>query len=173
MNENLNTKRRSPDVVAAVWAGLIAGLIMMVLQLVMVPAFLDRSAWAPTSMTAAILMGRDALPGEGATAAGWIVVLALVVHYALSVLYALAGSTVLARLRFWPAVITGAVGGFVLYLINFYAFTAAFDWFVAARNWVTTFTHIAFGIGVAAAYKGLERPEPLASQAPMASARAS
>lgn len=171
MNENLNTKRRSPDVVAAVWAGLIAGLIMMVLQLIMVPVFLDRSAWLPTRWTAAILMGQDALPGAGAATAGWIAVLALVVHYALSVIYALVGSSVLARLRFWPAVITGAVGGFVLYLINFYGFTATFEWFVSARNWVTTFTHIAFGIGVAAAYKGLERPEPIVTHTSIPSAQ--
>lgn len=172
MKEKLNKIRRSPDVVAAVWAGVIAGAIMMVLQLVMAPLFLDHSAWAPVRMTAAIVMGEGVLPGQGGGAAGWVVVAALFVHFALSIVYALIGSVLAARLRFWPAVGAGAVAGLVLYFINLYGFTAAFEWFEASRNWVTTFTHVSFGIGVAAAYKGLERPEHLVGQQPIASPHA-
>jgi hypothetical protein len=158
MKETFNMIRRSPDLGAAVSAGLIAGTIMMLLQLVMYPLFFDRSAWFHPRLIAAIPLGRDVLPGAARGADASVAIAALVVHYALSILYAVIASLVLDRVRFWPAVALGAVGGFALYLINYYGFTNVFEWFVASRNWVTTFTHISFGIGAAAAYKALERP---------------
>lgn len=156
MKEKFNTIRQSPDLAAAVTAGLIAGTIMMLLQIVMSPLFLDQGAWFHARLIAAIPLGADVLAVRGADAS--VAVAALVVHYALSIIYAVVAAVVLDRVRFWPAVTLGAVGGFALYLINYYGFTNVFEWFVASRNWVTTFTHISFGIGLAAAYKALERP---------------
>lgn len=158
MREKFNTIRQSPDLAAAVSAGLIAGTIMMLLQIVMSPVFLDRSVWFHPRLIAAIPLGADVLPGAARGADASVAIAALVMHYALSVIYAVILSAVLDRVRFWPAVALGAVGGFALYLIIYYGLTNVFEWFVASRNWVTTFTHIAFGIGLAAAYKALERP---------------
>lgn len=167
MKGNLNTTRRSPDLAAAIGAGLIAGTIMMLLQITMYPLFLDRSAWFHPRLIAAIPLGRDVLPGAASGADASVAIAAMVVHYALSIIYAVVAAVVLDRARFWPAVALGAVGGFVLYVINYYGFTGVFEWFVASRNWVTTFTHISLGIGAAAAYKALERPERITHTQPM------
>jgi hypothetical protein len=159
MKANLNTTRHSPDLAAAIAAGLIAGTIMMLLQISMHSLFLDRSAWFHPRLIAAIPLGRDVLPGAASGADTSVTIAAMVVHYALSIIYAVVAAIVLDRARFWPAVALGAAGGFVLYVINYYGFTGVFEWFAASRDWVTTFTHISFGVGAAAAYKALERPE--------------
>lgn len=51
----------------------------------------------------------------------------------------------------------GAGFGLVVYWVNFYGFTEVFPWFAAARNWITVFAHIVFGIVAAWAYKGFAR----------------
>lgn len=166
MKETFNTIRKSPDLAAAITAGLIAGTVMMLLHIVMSPLFLDRSVWFQPRLIAAIPLGADVLPGAARGPDASVAIAALVVHFALSIIYAVVAAAVLDRVRFWPAVALGAAGGFALYLINYYGFTNVFEWFVASRNWVTTFTHISFGIGLAAAYKALERPVRRAVQAP-------
>ena len=140
----------------AVWAGIIAGLIFMMLEMIMVPLFMDGSPWGPPRMIGAIALGKDVLPPP-ATFDFVVVMVAVVVHLALSVIYAiiLAWIISVAKTSFWVSILIGAVFGFVLYLVNFYLLTGIFPWFANARNWVSVFTHIIFGIGAAWAYLGL------------------
>ena len=49
----------------------------------------------------------------------------------------------------------GAVFGLLLYVVNFYGFTAIFPWFAMAQNWVSIFSHIMFGVIAGWAYKGI------------------
>lgn len=39
--------------------------------------------------------------------------------------------------------------------MNFYGFTTLFPWFAMARNWVSVFAHLVFGLAAAWAYKTL------------------
>ena len=55
------------------------------------------------------------------------------------------------------ALAAGGVFGLVLYLVNFYGFTAVFPWFAMARGGLSIFVHITFGVVAALAYKGLQR----------------
>lgn len=139
---------------AAVWAGVIAGAIFMVLEMVMVPLFLGGSPWAPPRMIAAIGMGRDVLPPPAAFDLG-ILMAAMVIHLILSVLFAIVLALIIARLGFGAALAVGALFGLALYLVNFYGLTAVFPWFAMARNWVSIFTHVAFGLIAAWVYARL------------------
>ena len=140
---------------------------MILLQMAMYPLFLDRSAWFHPRLIAAVMLGRDVLPSVDSGPDAGVAFAAMIVHYTLSIIYAVVAAVVLDRVRFRPAVALGAVGGWVLYMVNYYGFTGVFEWFVASRNWITTFTHISFGIGAAMAYKALERPERIAHTQPM------
>jgi uncharacterized membrane protein YagU involved in acid resistance len=139
---------------AAVWAGVIAGAIFMVLEMVMVPLFLDGSPWAPPRMMAAIGMGKDVLPPPATFDLG-ILMAAMVIHFILSVLFAIVLALIIARLGFGAALAVGAVFGLALYLVNFYGMTALFPWFAMARNWVSIFAHVVFGLIAAWAYARL------------------
>ena len=85
------TDRRAIDWSAAVWAGIIAGAVFLVLEMVMVPVFLDGSPWAPPKMIAAIVMGGEVLPSPEAPAgiSASVLVVGLIVHFALSVAFAI------------------------------------------------------------------------------------
>lgn len=139
---------------SAVWAGVIAGAVFLVLEMAMVPMFLGNPMWAPPRMIAAIALGQDVLPPP-ATFDFFVVMVAMVLHFAMSIVYALVLAAIIHRMGAGAAVAVGAIFGLLLYLVNFYGFTAVFPWFANARNWVSIFAHIVFGVVAAWSYKAL------------------
>ena len=152
--------RTAPDWRAAVWAGIIAGVVFLVLEMAMVSMFLGGSPWDPPRMMAAIVLGERVLPMPGQPPpplTATVVLTALGVHFVLSTIYALILSALIARLPSSAAIAVGIVFGVTLYVVNFYGFTAVFPWFAMARNWVSIFAHAVFGLAVAWAYVALAR----------------
>lgn len=147
-------RRTGPNWTAAIWAGVIAGAVFMMLEMIMVPLFLGMSGWGPPRMIAAIVMGQGVLPPPATFDFG-ILMAAMIVHFVLSIGYAVALAFVVQRWGTGKAIMAGAVFGLLLYLVNFYGFTAIFPWFAMARNWVSIFSHIMFGAIAAWAYKGI------------------
>lgn len=141
---------------AATWSGVIAGLVFLVLEMVMVPVFGGGSPWGPPRMIAAIVLGEGVLPPPATFAPG-IVLVAMVLHFVLSIVYALIFALVIHRLSLVPALALGAAGGLILYLVNFYGFTALFPWFAMARNWISIFAHIVFGLTTAGVYVTIKK----------------
>jgi uncharacterized membrane protein YagU involved in acid resistance len=148
---------RTVDWSAAIWAGVIAGAVFLVLELLMVPMFLGGSMWAPPRMIGAIVMGKGVLPPPATFDLG-IVAVAMAVHFVLSIAFALVLALLISRLGFGAALAVGVVYGLVLYFVNFYGLTALFPWFAMARNWVSIFTHVVFGLIAAWAYVRLAKP---------------
>lgn len=142
---------------AAVWAGLIGGAAFMMLEMIMVPVFGGGSAWGPPRLIAAIIMGKGVLPPPATFDIG-VLMGAMAVHFPLSIIFALVLAWVVARFDTGVAVLVGAGFGLMLYLVNFYGFTAIFPWFAMARNWITIVTHIMFGVIAVAVYKQMAKP---------------
>lgn len=142
---------------AAVWAGVIAGAVFLILEMIMVPLFLGGSPWAPPRMIAATVMGQGVLPPPATFGLG-IFIVAMIVHFVLSILYAIILAFIVFRMTTGPALLVGAVFGLLLYLVNFFLLTGIFPWFANARNWVSVFAHIAFGLAAAWSYKALANP---------------
>src|ERR671919_321634 len=128
----LNTRDRALvgglDWSAAIWAGIIAGAVFMVVEMLLVQMALGMSMWGPPRMIAAIVMGKGVLPPPE-TFDATIVMVAMVVHFVLSVVFVIPLALVLHRMASAPALLVGGVYGLVLYLVNFYLFTAVFPWF--------------------------------------------
>jgi hypothetical protein len=144
---------------AAIWAGIVSGAVFLVLEMILVPTVLGMSPWGAVRMMAAIIMGRGVLapPEQPATFDLTVTIAAMVVHFALSIMYAIVLAFVIRRMSVGPAVVVGAIYGLALYAINFYGFTAVFPWFAMARNWVSIVTHLVFGATAAWAYVGIAR----------------
>jgi hypothetical protein len=140
---------------ASIWAGIIAGLIFLVLEMVMVPLFLGGSPWAPPRMIGAIVLGKGVLPPPATFDFG-IVMVAIALHMVLSIIYAIIIGFIVRNMSLGMALAVGAVIGLIIYFVNFYVMTALFPWFEMARNWVSAFAHVSFGIAAAWAYKGLQ-----------------
>jgi hypothetical protein len=151
--------RCRPDWRAAVVAGLIAGAVYMVLELLTARFLLYQGAWGTVKMVAAIILGREALTAD---AFNWTVVLSAgTVHFALSIILAAVLAIIQSSFRFdsslWLASVVGIVFGVVVYLVNFYLLGAYFNWFDEARGWESLFAHALFGLVAADVYCNLER----------------
>lgn len=99
-------------------------------------------------LTAALVMGTGVLPPPS-TAQWDILLVATLIHFALSVIYALIPAYLASRLRTGPALLAGALYGLAIYVVNLYGFTLLFPWFVVARDWATLLAHLVFGIALA------------------------
>lgn len=152
-----DTHARTMDWSAAVWAGVVAGAIFMMLEMIMVPVFMEGSPWGPPRMIAAMVMGEGVLPPP-ATFDLMILMVAMVVHFVLSIVFALVLALLIARLGFGAALAVGAAYGLALYVVNFYGMTAIFPWFAMARNWVSIFAHVMFGLIAAWWYRARAHP---------------
>ena len=122
---------------AAIWAGILAGAMFMILEMLLVQFFEEGNMWGPPRMIAAILMGRTVLPPPATFEAG-ILIAAMILHFLLSFIYAFIFGWIVSRwnLVMKGAIISGIVFGLVIYVVNFYGFTALFPWFAEARNWI-------------------------------------
>ena len=142
---------------AAACAGIVAGILATAAQILLwflftdaLPAILFRDA----RLTAAILMGRGVLSPPSTFDLN-VMLIAALLHFALSIAYGLILSRLIARLRTLSALLVGAVFGLSLYVVNMYGFTIFFPWFDATRDWITVVAHVIFGVTAAGAYKAL------------------
>ena len=149
------TARPSIDWSSAIWSGIIAGGVFMMLEMTMVPLFIGGSPWGPPRMIAAIGMGPGVLPPPDTFALVPMMV-AMVIHIMLAIVLAVVLALFVNRLGLGMAALAGAIFGLALYLINFYGLTALFPWFEMARNWVSIFAHMMFGAVAALSYKWLK-----------------
>ncbi len=147
---------------ASMWAGIIAGLVFVVAEMLMVMLFLGQSPWGPPRMIAAILLGRDVLPPP-ADFNALITLVAMAIHFVLSIALGLVLGWIVHRLNGSSALLIGIAFGLAIYFINFYLTApAAFPWFTQAQNWVTLFAHALFGLVLGGSYAMLRKHKPAA-----------
>lgn len=122
-------------------AGFIAGAVLLVVP--------HGSPWESLTFFSPVIMGR-AVPGPTEMP----LLLVWILHLAISLLYGLIISRVIATLRWRRAFFTGALAGLILYAVNFGIVSAVWPWLRGAEFSVVV-THIVFGLITAGAYRGL------------------
>lgn len=140
---------------AAFIAGIVGGTVFLILSLLLIPAAFGGNGWIVIRYLASIVMGESVLPPP-ATFDATVTVVALLVHYLLSLAFALILAVITHRWGFVVGIVVGAVYGFSLYLINMYTFTFFFEWFFVMNSWVFAFTHVVFGAVSGGIYEALE-----------------
>lgn len=137
---------------SAAWAGVVAGVVFMMLEMLMVWMFMGESPWGPPRMMAAMVMGKGVLQPP-ATFDSVIMMVAMVIHLMLSVILGLVLGWIVHRMDSGAALLTGAAFGLAVYAIDFYLIAPIlFPWFTMARNWIGIVTHVVFGLVIAAVY---------------------
>jgi len=142
---------------AAVWAGIAAGIVSTVAQVALWVAFTDALPgilFRDARLAAAIVLGPSVLPPPASFDA-MVMLVATVVHFALSVAYGLILAPLLASLGMASSLVAGALFGVALFTVNMYGFTTVFPWFDAARDGITVAAHVVFGVTAAGIYKTL------------------
>jgi hypothetical protein len=141
-------------ILAGVIAGTLATLLQILLWLVFTddfPAILYRDA----RLTAAMVLGYSVLPPPATFDVG-IMLIAALIHFMLSIIYAVLLTPLATRLNTVLALLAGVGFGIVLYIVNLYGFTAIFPWFAQARGWITLIVHAVFGVTAITVYRWLD-----------------
>lgn len=132
---------------AGIAAGVIAGVVFLMLEMVLVWAVAGQSPWGPPRMMAAIVIGKGVLPPP-ADFNLVIMMVAMMVHFGMSVVLGLVFGWLVSRGKFslLQVIIFGVVFGLLIYFIGFYLMTPVFPWFAMARGAITIFAHAMFGL---------------------------
>lgn len=150
--------RQVMDVSAAVWGGVIAGAVFLLVQIIMSTWLLNSTMWVPFRWNAAILLGVDVLPPP-ASFALLPVLVGLIIHFILSIGFGLLIAFVIHRWGLLIGIVGGGILGLTLYAFNYFTLSAFFPWFFAAKNWMMALGHIIFGAVAGGIYEGLEVEE--------------
>jgi hypothetical protein len=145
---------------AAIWAGIIAGIVFIMLEMVLVAMVGGGSPWGPPRMIAAMVMGKEVLPPPP-TFDAMIMAVAMMVHMVLSILLAVVLGWAISkwRMSLVTALIAGTIFGLVVYFVSFYIMTAVFPWFAMARGAISIFAHAMFGLVLGWVYHAIARPD--------------
>lgn len=158
-------ERRTTDWPAAVVAGLAAGAVLMVLDVLWSVVVERGGPWRTSHMIAPIFTGENAAQLSEFRFSWGVVAIALGVHYVVGMLFGLVLGAIMTPMHFddSPAKSTaiGAVFGLGLYLVNFYGVASLFPWLADMRGWATLAAHLVFGVVAALLYRRLER-QPVA-----------
>lgn len=146
---------------AATWAGVIAGAVFVMMEMLLVMFFMDQSPWGPPRMIAAMVMGQGVLPPPADFDLG-IVMAAMMIHFPLSIVFGLILGWLVHHLKGVSALAIGGIFGLAAYFINFYLIAPVFfPWFADAQNWVSLLSHLVFGLVLGGAYAGMRRHKPV------------
>lgn len=144
---------------AAIWGGIIAGLVFLILEMAMVAFIQGMSPWAPPRMMAAIVMGEGVLPPMDAPATFdmSVMMVAMMVHIVITILYGIILGWVISHfeLGLSASILAGTLFGLLLYVVNFYGFTAIWPWFAMARDLISIFAHAVYGLVLGWAYHAI------------------
>lgn len=151
-------KNWSFDWRAAIWAGLIAGTLATLAQVALWLVFTDdfpTILLRDAHLTAAMVLGNSSLSPLASFDVG-VLLIATLIHFTLSILYAAVLIALAARLDAVPSLLAGISFGVALYVINLNGFTAIFPWFEQARGWITFIAHVMFGTIAIWVYRRLD-----------------
>ena len=134
---------------AVLIAGVAAGTVFLITNLALLPLVLDVKPGLILRYFAGLVMGSDVLTDDGTE----ILLVGLLVHYALSLVFALPITIVVHRFGLGVGILGGAVLGLALYSINFYTLTNWAEWFFALKSTVLLFSHVLFGAVAGGVYE--------------------
>ena len=146
---------RSADWRAAVIAGVIAGLVFLVVNMALT-GYLLGNAQLPLQLAAALLLGPSVMP-PAVGLGGSVFLTGLGVHLVLAVGFTCLIAFCLHRWGIWVGIFGGALFGLALYAINYYFVADFIAGFAAFRSWLMAFSHVLFGAVAGGLYETLER----------------
>lgn len=152
---------RMPDWPAAVVAGLVAGALAMVMDLLWTTLMLGSNPWHTSHQVAAMLMGPELLQGSTQGFNLGVVATAMAIHYGLGVLFGCIVAFIVTGFHYegdLPMLeIIGGLFGIALYFVNFYGLVRLFPWVAEMRSGAYLVEHLVFGMVAAMVYWKLAR----------------
>jgi hypothetical protein len=130
-------------------SGLVAGTLFLVADLIFAPIVTHVGAALTLRYFAALVLSSKVLTQTGVG----ILVAGIIVHYVLSLVFALVIALVIHRWGMVVGIIGGALLGVAIYGINLYTITLLFPWFFAINSTVILLCHAIFGAVAGGVYE--------------------
>lgn len=157
----LDALRRNVMWRAIPFAGLAAGTVHLLTNVILMPLIYDLDPTLLLRYFASLVLGSNILTDHQSL----YLIIGIVVHYVLSILFTLVIAIVVHRWGLLVGIVGGAILGVAIYLINLYALTAVFQWFYAINNTALLISHVLFGAVAGGVYELLDRyDEPLVKE---------
>ncbi len=150
--------RQVVDWSASIWAGLLAGSIFLILNVLVTPLVMGGNGWVMVRLIASISLGESVLAPPASFDLKALLA-ALVTHYVLAVVFSMILAYIFHRGGMLTGILGGALFGLCLYFINVYTLKLVFPWFFAMRGWAFLLTPVLFGAMAGGIYEGLEVEE--------------
>ena len=150
--------RQVVDWSAALWAGLISGIVFLLLNAVLLPIVVGGNSWIPLRYLASIVLGARVLPPP-ATFDITVLIVSVLVTLAISILYAVLLAIIIHRWGLLLGIVLGGLFGLAIYAINYYTLTLLFPWFFAMSSMTVAIIHVLFGAVAGGVYEALEVEE--------------
>ena len=152
---------RMPDWPAAAVAGLVAGAVAMVIDLLWTTLLQGGNPWHTSHLVAAMLMGPELLNGPTQAFSLNVVAVALLTHYALGIVFGCIVAFIVTGFHYEGSLpmleIVGGLFGMALYVVNFYVLVRMFPWVAELRSGAYFVEHLIFGMTAAMVYWKLAR----------------
>ena len=134
---------------AVLISGLIAGTLFLITDLIFAPIVTKVDAALTLRYCAGLVLGSKVLTQTGTN----ILVTGIIVHYVLSLVFALVIAIVVHRWGMVVGIVGGAILGVAIYGINLYTVTLLFPWFFAINSTVILLCHAIFGAVAGGVYE--------------------
>jgi hypothetical protein len=139
---------------AALLAGLFAGGVFLLLELLATWVFGAGSPFGPAHVTLQGLLGREATAGGPN---GGLVLAAFFLHFSLAIFLTLVLARVVHTWRMGMALVVSMVLGYLLYFLNVHLFAYMLPVLGTARDVFLLVNYVLFGVSGAWAYKRLQQ----------------
>jgi hypothetical protein len=134
---------------AVLIAGIVAGAVFLVVNVIATSLLYEIDPALMLRYFASLVMGSEVLTQVGPTG----LIVGLLVHFVLSIVFALLIAIVVHRWGLLVGLIGGAVLGLAIYAINLYALTRFFEWFFAINSPALLLSHVLFGLVAGGVYE--------------------
>ena len=147
--------RQLVDWRAAIFAGVVGGIVLLVLEMMFTRSAVG-SAWVFPRLLAAVVLGPKVLPPPATYDVG-LLAAALLIHLPLSIAFACLIAFVLHKWGLVVGILGGAALGMCLYWINFGTVFHLIPWFATMKSPWTMWAHVVFGAICGMTYELLEK----------------
>ena len=157
-----NQKGKYVDWPAAFIAGLVAGPIFYLLNIILIPYVYGGDSWSVIRYLSSTILGKSVLPPPTGFHLSALIV-SIISVLIITLLFTILVSYIIHRGGIITGIIGGAILGAAFYYINYNSLSVFFPWLYALNNSVTLINHIILGILAGGLYETFEIDDELSA----------
>jgi len=158
MGNSVSGRGKVVDWSAALWAGIVSGIVFYILNIFLIPFVYGGNSATIIRYLASPILGESILPPPASLNIQSLLI-SIICTIVLSIVFTFVVSYVLHQGGIILGIVGGALFGLALYFINFNTLTLLVPWLYALSSPLMMLNHVIFGILAGGLYETLEVEE--------------